>query len=71
MMRNSTRPDSGYIYFTSEEFSTFLLAAKAGEFDLAPVADLSLIGIRIPLGYPDGIRAPPFLNVRSFSSRGG
>jgi Domain of unknown function (DUF397) len=40
MMRNSTRPDSGYVYFTSEEFSTFLLAAKAGEFDMTTLADL-------------------------------
>lgn len=34
MMRNSAWPDSGYIYFTTEDFNTFLLAAKAGEFDL-------------------------------------
>jgi hypothetical protein len=34
MMRNSARPDSDYVYFTFEDFNTFLLAAKAGEFDL-------------------------------------
>jgi len=35
VMRNSARPDSGYVYFTCGEFSIFLMAAKAGEFDLA------------------------------------
>jgi nitrate reductase alpha subunit len=34
MMRNSTHPDTGYVYFTPEEFNMFLGAAKAGEFDL-------------------------------------
>jgi Domain of unknown function (DUF397) len=37
LMRNSAQPasESGYIYFTEEEFSAFLKAAKAGQFDLA------------------------------------
>jgi hypothetical protein len=34
MMRNSTHPDKGYVYFTADEFSMFLGAAKAGEYDL-------------------------------------
>lgn len=35
MMRNSAEPDSACIHFTSEEFGTFLGAAKVGKFDLA------------------------------------
>ncbi len=35
VMRNSAQPDSGYVYFMPEEFSTFLREAKAGRFDLA------------------------------------
>jgi hypothetical protein len=34
LMRSSSEPESGYIYFTEEEFSGFLRAAKAGKFDL-------------------------------------
>ena len=34
VMRSSSQPDSGFIYFTPEDFSAFLGAAKAGEFDL-------------------------------------
>jgi Domain of unknown function (DUF397) len=34
LMRNSAQPESGHIYFTPEEFTTFLGAAKAGEFGL-------------------------------------
>ena len=33
-MRSSTRPDC-YVYFTREEFGSFLDDAKAGKFDLA------------------------------------
>jgi hypothetical protein len=35
LMRNSAQPESGYVYFTPEEFDSFLGAAKSGEFDLA------------------------------------
>lgn len=35
VMRSSTQPESGYIYFTPEEFTSFLVAAKAGDLDLA------------------------------------
>ena len=35
LMRNSTQPESGCISFTKEEFSMFVGAVKAGEFDLA------------------------------------
>jgi hypothetical protein len=35
IMRKSTQPDAGYVYFTPEEFGSFLMGAKAGEFDLA------------------------------------
>jgi hypothetical protein len=35
IMRNSAQPESGHIYFTSEEFGSFLRKAKAGELDLA------------------------------------
>jgi hypothetical protein len=34
IMRNSTRPDR-YVYFTREEFGSFLSDAKSGKFDLA------------------------------------
>jgi len=34
IMRSSTRPDC-YVYFTREEFGSFLDDAKAGKFDLA------------------------------------
>jgi hypothetical protein len=34
IMRNSARPDSGYVFFSPKEFGAFLAAAKAGEFDL-------------------------------------
>lgn len=35
MMRKSTEPDSACLYFTPEEFSSFLKGAKAGEFNPA------------------------------------
>ena len=35
MMRKSNEPNSARLYFTPEEFSSFLRGAKAGEFDLA------------------------------------
>jgi hypothetical protein len=35
VMRNSARPDSGYLYFSFEEFDTFISAAKAGQVDQA------------------------------------
>ena len=35
IMRNSARPNSGYVYFTPEEFNAFLGAAGAGKFDQA------------------------------------
>lgn len=35
LMRNSARPESGYIFFTREEFGSFVKAVKAGQFDLA------------------------------------
>jgi len=35
VMRSSARPESGYLYFTRDEFSSFLRIAKAGRFDLA------------------------------------
>lgn len=34
IMRSSAHPDAGYIYFSPKEFSSFVAAAKAGEFDL-------------------------------------
>jgi Domain of unknown function (DUF397) len=34
LMRSSAQPESGYVYFTPEEFTSFLEAAKSGEFDL-------------------------------------
>jgi len=34
IMRSSSQPDAGYLYFTAEEFGLFLRRAKAGEFDL-------------------------------------
>lgn len=34
LMRSSAQPKMGYVYFTLEEFSSFLEAAKSGEFDL-------------------------------------
>jgi hypothetical protein len=33
LMRSSAQPESGYVFFTPEEFTLFLGAAKAGEFD--------------------------------------
>jgi hypothetical protein len=33
IMRNSTQPDSTHFYSTTEEFRSFLMGAKAGEFD--------------------------------------
>lgn len=35
LMRSSRQPDSGYIYFTPEEFSIFLQRAKAGNYNPA------------------------------------
>jgi hypothetical protein len=35
LMRNSAQPESGYVYFTPQEFNGFLVALKSGEFDLA------------------------------------
>jgi len=35
IMRNSSRPEAGSIYLSPIEFSSFVRAAKAGEFDLA------------------------------------
>jgi hypothetical protein len=34
LMRSSSQPESGYVYFTPEEFNSFLEAAKSGKFDL-------------------------------------
>ena len=33
IMRNSSQPDGGYLYFTPEDFGSFLERAKAGEFN--------------------------------------
>jgi Domain of unknown function (DUF397) len=33
IMRKSSQPDSGHIYFTPEEFDAFLEDAKSGRFD--------------------------------------
>lgn len=35
VIRKSTQPDVGYIYFTREGFAAFLMEAKAGKFDFA------------------------------------
>jgi Domain of unknown function (DUF397) len=34
VMRNSAEPNSGNVFFTPEEFGTFLKGAKAGSFDV-------------------------------------
>ena len=34
-MRNSAQPESGYVFFTKEEFGSFVEAVKAAQFDLA------------------------------------
>jgi hypothetical protein len=34
VMRNSSHPGSGYLLYTTEEFSSFVRGVKAGEFDL-------------------------------------
>lgn len=33
IMRNSSRPEAGYVYLSPAEFGSFVRAAKAGEFD--------------------------------------
>jgi len=35
VIRSSAQPESGYLYFTPEDFSLFLGAVKAGGFDMA------------------------------------
>ncbi len=35
IMRKSTQPDADYVYFTPDEFGSFLGQAKAGDFDFA------------------------------------
>ena len=35
IMRGSTQPDAGYLYFSPEEFGSFVMGAKAGGFDFA------------------------------------
>jgi len=32
VMRSTSHPDAGYIYFDPNEFASFLAAVKAGEF---------------------------------------
>jgi hypothetical protein len=35
VMRNSTRPSAGFVYFTPKEFGSFIVATKAGEYGAA------------------------------------
>jgi hypothetical protein len=35
LMRSSSQPESGHILFSKEEFSSFVGAVKAGQYDLA------------------------------------
>jgi hypothetical protein len=34
IMRNSSRPEEGYVYLSPAEFGSFVRAAKAGDFGL-------------------------------------